>query len=798
MSDLHTNDTDASRPARPMARQAPPSPIKPAANQPPANGTADLGPAPSPPPDPLPKRYPENAKGFREGRFQVVEWMATVVDKVEGTLAYWTITSKRHAAQVAKELADLVGDLAAMPARMMLLFPWGGHLLTDSARTTISMWGVLFTGLGMLKGIFWALTLLYAFEHPLEAMGIAALIVSIDMLVERSVAMTDRTEGDLIKKPAVGLRGKFNAAMTIRNALVVCRIVAIVLLSIGNAEAIRLRLARAEIDHEIASAEAEVNVGLRARRLAEIEAEITRRGTEINAEHAASLQTFTSQRASARTSLAADREQSAVVKRETVARRERAIQTEMGGGFTGRPGVGRSGVGTLSDQLVAAQTDLNQHEAETVRILARFDRETNQGITTREQTLASRRAALNAEKDTRLAALRQTSIADLGAQSGIQVTRARGIWAREDALDKVHKRSEASRRSDWYVQVMLMVIELIGLIVTRNANADVVSYYSLRAHAEANDGTPENKRALELYRSVLARDPSVAEFRQDVFTAYRLLASYNHNFELKLYELAQAKTPERFRFTRHELEQAILKAWTETQMDVGMSMLGRYHTTAETVRFGLYLLGEIDPMDGATLPSLPRWPTYLGPDARLASSKLSLQRFIDCGWEDPTADKTEFDQWRERCFDAQQRLWDAIDGFHDTFGRTIAPAHIHSARTMYEGMLRGEQRTLSEAERFFALKGLIQPAWLQRGDPQPAVRAIRRAIETAAHASEPDHADHDDEDDRPAPEADGVRPIEYRASGSQGTPDRVSTHPGPRRHLHVVKTPTDSGPNQSA
>ncbi len=768
------NPNGQGAPAPTVTRLPPPLP----------NRTTDdaLGLAVAPDPNSQNAKPPTPREGERDG-YRVWERIATGAEKFYGTARYVLGSLLDHLELAGRRIFRYVDRVIDLPARLLRLFPWGNHLLTESARSTINMWGGLFTVLGMIKGIFWALTLMYAFEHPLEAIGIASLIVGLDILVERSVAITDRTEGDLIKKPVLGWRDKIATALTMRNALVGFRILAIIVLSIGNAEAIRIRLAREEIEQVLAEDEERINVGLRARRAQEIEAEFARRSAEISAEQSASGQTFTSQRVSARANLVRQRASEAAEKRAEVARRVAAVEHEMRGGFTGQPGDGRE-TGRLARLHADAQEDLRNHEVETVRILAEFDRETNREQLSREGVLASRRAALNAEKDARLRALRQTSIAQLGAESGVRVTRAHGIWAREDALDRVHAKSAASRRSDWFVQVMLMVIELLGLIVTRNANADTVSYFSLRAHAEARDGTPESRKALELYRSVLARDPSVKEFLIKTFAVYRLLAGYYRAYQAELYELAKAQSTDahRTRLTQAEVEARVLKAWTDARMDLGMSMLGDLHATAETIRFGLYLLGELASPDDPTLPSLPAWPSYLGWDARQATPYLNRQTLVEYGWIDPTEERTAFEAARQAHFDAQDALKEEIERFYHRFGADVSATDAVAARDVFHNTVRPAVRALDKASRFFTAKGLTLPDWLDQVDPRAEARAIQRRIEIASRqAPEPDGTDPrsertDDEDERPIPMEDGIRPVGPQQE-SHG-PDRTNTRPG--------------------
>lgn len=753
-------------------------------------------------PDPIEERLNPTPGTRRNGKYKVWEWLTDKVEYVIDTPAHallyageTSLLAGRRSAEITAGFSKVAQALLRLPALLLGMYTWKRHLLTESADKQISFNGILLTTLVTIDVWAWWSTLWYAISDPGICNIIAFALASLNLLIDRAVFVADQTAGDLIPQSllrwaAAGTSVKQTWHGAARNGVVsgirwafkpsrlnnVLRIVVVVVMAETNGEAIRIKLAEPETT-AIAQAEDEaVARSLRNDRVAEIGAEIARRSTEADTASANSLTAWHNERATGLAALTELRRTTTTAKREAFQHADATLQAEM-----------RTGVRSRSQIDIANRAELlrNWHEYDdaTPGVIADYNTETNQGRLQREAAIAQQHADLNAEKDRRLAEARSASLETLGTASGIHTTRPRGIWSRLDALKKVHENSESSRQGDWFARCILLAIGLLPLLNKRLSNPDVKMYYSLSAHARANDGDPMCLLAQSVYGEIIAKDPSVAAFYQQWYMACARANLARINFDIAMTDAAMERDSDHLSLSKPKMDKRALEEWIKP----------------EGLREALEELGRL--MSLATNANLEvLWPLTAGEDPRSMTSAVIPTNLLIAkyGWREMSKERRDLKDLREKHDAGQTELAQAIETFRVAFPKGVTPNNIEAAHDFYVETLLPLAHNLRRIERSLRSKRIAPPTWIEGKDLFRATDAVATELgldgaarTTAEHTEDPSSStDTFALDSSGAPAADDTDQALAEATAeavkaarlAQDT-SRTDTQPGPRLQL---------------
>ena len=699
-------------------------------------------PSSSPPPPPLP-----SGRGFRRGE-RVFERIASFAEQVLGTVTYivdavWHIVSA-VLLSVLKSLGVLLLWMLDVPAQVLHLYTWKDHLRSHSARTTIMFWGWLIFVIAIWDTFVWSKTFAYVFTDTRDVTIAAVTMGVLTLLIERGFAVMASD------KPMVASK-KWLVRLTQGYFIVsVLRIGILLILSTANGEAMRIYLSRSEIENVIDRHEAEINAQLHDRRANEIQAEMTRRRNEAEAQAQRDLNVLTQRRRDERERTAQDRRTSAEQQRADIRAQDDEAHQEMHGRWSGRNGPGSNVIDIRARQAAAAAA-ATAYETETAAILAAHNRETSDAQTRLSDQLRERNVELNAEQDRRIEALRRMTLAELSAQYGIHTQRARGLWARRDALREVHQMSPSSKAGDWFAIVVLVGIGMLVLIAKKTAPHDACVYYCIQAHAFADDDSEMNLLAKQMYAAMLRSDSGVQQLQQDYLTLRTTLQKCAQEYLNELQRLATALDETKMPHSLPKLESLARKAWFEGKDSLGDTLtkvLAMEHTAA--------------------LARIPL-PAHPGSEAaRTMSPEITRAELELMGWKDPSFEIHHREQLVNDHEECQENLVQALDDFRKRFGFNISREDAADANRMYHQDLRPAVRALVRCTQRFVGLGVTPPMWIYERNPLTDVDAILARLHALSNAPTSPPSS-------PTP----PRSEELDTDGVRST----STHP----HLHAVK-----------
>lgn len=686
------------------------------------------------PTPPRPPRLP-SGDGFRDGEFRVSEPVANFFEKLLDTVAYVVTLVAALVGRALRFIGELVLSILELPAKALMLFPYGKHMLTLGARSTIIVLGLLIVAISVWDFFIWSKTWAYIFTEERTINFASAILAVFTLLVERSFALMP-TDKSMVRHTS--WISKLMGGYALMSA---ARIAILLILSIANGEAMRVQLSRDEIDHVIALQEAKTNRQLHERRAAEIQTEMTRRRAEVTAQAQSDLTALTQRRQSERAQTARGRSESTAQQRADIRAQDDIAERE-------RNAPGRRGVGThvrdIRTRQQTADTALQDYERATAETLGQHDRETAEAQAQLSNQTATRNAALNTEQDRRLEELRHMTMDQLAGQYGVHARRANGFWARRDALEVVHERSPSSKHGDWFAMVVLVGIGMLLFVAKKTAPHDVVVYYNVQAHAFADDDSPFCAMAKQTYAAMVQDDSGAQGLQHDYLTACEQLKREYANFLAKIADIAQSVDETGLHYPLPVAVTAVERAWFDSDARVSTLTestaavvteqpswpirLFRYFwkpapkQPAHSMSMAQHLVLDMEFSASRARISLPvHLASYR---ARSATSTVTREELEAQGWKDPAPALYAREGLKREHEGHQQALVDSLLEFQTRFGRVIRTDDLKDAESEYLATIRRTELELTRCHQRFVNMKVDPPAWIYDVDPRVDARNI--------------------------------------------------------------------------
>lgn len=691
------------------------------------------------PTPPRPPRVP-NGEGFRDGEFRVSEPVANFFEKLLDTVAYVVTLVAALVGKAFHFLGEMILRVLELPAKALMLFPWGKHLLTLGARMTIVFWGIQILAIGLWDGFVWSFLFKDVFTGADADRSVriaSAIMMVLTIIIERSFAAM-ATDKSMVRQTS------WTAQLSNGNGKwSVLRVGILLILSIANGEAMRIQLARREINYVLSMQEADTNRQMHERRAAEIQTEMTRRRSEDGTRAQSESQALTQRRATERAQIASERARNSQEQRAGIGELDTHATQEMSGAFSGVRSVGPN-VRDIRARQERAADALRGFDRETDDILRAFDAETAASIARLSNQMSTNSAALNTEQDRRIEELRHMTMDQLAGQYGIHARRADGFWARRDALEIVHAQSPSSKYGDWFAMLVLVGIGMLPLITKKIAPHDLFVYYNVQAHAFADDGSPFCTMAKQTYAAMVQNDSGAQGLQHDYLVAREQLKREYALFLAKIADIARSVDETGLHYPLPVAVTAIERAWFDS--DARVSTLTESTSAAMTeqpswpIRLFRYFWKPapkqpthsmsmaqhlVDDMEFSASRARISLPVHLASyRARSATSTVTREELEALGWNDPTPALQARESLKREHEGHQEALVSSLLEFQTRFGRVIRTDDLKDAEGEYLATIRRTELELTRCHQRFVNMKVTPPAWIYDVDPRVDARNI--------------------------------------------------------------------------